>query len=1182
MAILKDPSQLNFYISGLQRWATIAEATGTSKKILADLVLTHAFDQAPTLCKEMSEHFGTELSENNEGIDKIVDWLKSKFGLNAHADMVKILNSFLNTCRAKTESFTDFITRFEKNYSEVKKMGEKFSETCLSILLLRQANLNDTESQIISINLEFDPKGPNAKQHFELTKAAIKKFQHARQANHQAHIGHSSHQPSQPNHLNTFLTALEQEEQMDSDQIEAIQTFISQTRTRGGGRDKGGKTRPNKGTRKWKCEYCLCSHKLWEQCSCPCTTHSRESCPNPDPAKKEAFRKRKAARDENRDGKRQETEQGGATAGRSYLTFSTGFTEKLAEAETEYEQTLLAKVVKETESDSFRPLRELFAALGIQESGATSRPVTHQHAAPPGVQAQSGVAGPQVQVIPSTVVKPSANSLPLFHENNTELEKFPGDINRPSPGPKAAAQSVFLRTDSGQKWRDTISVSKELHKLFLLIDSGSPSTLVGVEDFKIIKQQYTEMIQASFTYRQSNKKYEFGGGEKTYSLGTVRLPIYVLDQDKQPHILHVWVEVVNQKNLPLLLGGKSLTNAGGTLCFKTLTLSLDWKKKRLCLPVKQSDSGHFHLQFFPMSEQEDQLLIREMVDRADWTNREVKNIVTYLATDASPDVTVIKAPEKLNNKKLNKALTKQQVIRLHQSLGHAHRDKIKNMVKQTKLYDDNTLRFIDELENCEVCAVEHNRLPKPRISLPRSSNFNHVLAIDLKENRRYSNAPPYILYMVDTFTRFKAAVFIKNKQGSTIAEHLVLDWVKYHGAPKYLMSDRGTEFLNGEMKDFCQFHSIRFTTTASYSPHQNAYVERGHQTADRALERMITADPALKPEVALAWVIQAVNTLQNVNGFTPFQLVFGRLPRHPTLVEDNPGANQEIADSQATWARHYRMMMAAREAFIAAESDRVLRKALEQRTYTDISKVKLRDWVYFRRNHERYWKGPAKVTLIDDKSLHCVFHGQPTILNRDDILLSKPETEEATMEQFVSLPARHQPPAETNPAGLDPHLAPSLQPNLPPQPDVVDPNPPVSQPYDAQQGVQVLQGGTGAQHQVTTSVSDSYSANSTFFHGNLNPSSDGRSHPGEQGQAEAAISNRRTRTARKILESPSSTNIMILEKEKDDRVRERNKNFKSSKTLIGCEVSTSPPGYAAIGQHSQSRVTAGNPHHHHQ
>ena len=102
-------------------------------------------------------------------------------------------------------------------------------------------------------------------------------------------------------------------------------------------------------------------------------------------------------------------------------------------------------------------------------------------------------------------------------------------------------ETVLLRTDSDQRWQDTISVSKEIHKLFLLIDCGSPSTIVGVEDFKVIKQQYTEMIQASFTYKQSNKKYEFGGGEKTYNLGTLRLPIYVLDQDKKPYILPVWV-----------------------------------------------------------------------------------------------------------------------------------------------------------------------------------------------------------------------------------------------------------------------------------------------------------------------------------------------------------------------------------------------------------------------------------------------------------------------------------------------------------------------------------------------------------------------------------------------------------------------------------------------------------------
>ena len=180
MSVLKDPSALNYYISGLKRWATLSEATGTSKKILADIVLTYAFSEAPALCKEMSDHFGNDLTNNEAGIERIVEWLQKKFGFNTHADLVKILNGFLNTCRAKTELLTDFITRFERNYNEVKKLGEKFSETCLAILLLRQANLSDTDSQIITINLEFDPKAADAGQHFEQTKAAIKRFQHAR------------------------------------------------------------------------------------------------------------------------------------------------------------------------------------------------------------------------------------------------------------------------------------------------------------------------------------------------------------------------------------------------------------------------------------------------------------------------------------------------------------------------------------------------------------------------------------------------------------------------------------------------------------------------------------------------------------------------------------------------------------------------------------------------------------------------------------------------------------------------------------------------------------------------------------------------------------------------------------------------------------------------------------------
>ena len=101
--------------------------------------------------------------------------------------------------------------------------------------------------------------------------------------------------------------------------------------------------------------------------------------------------------------------------------------------------------------------------------------------------------------------------------------------------------------------------------------------------------------------------------------------------------------------------------------------------------------------------------------------------------------------------------------------------------------------------------------------------------------------------------------------------------------------------------------------------------------------------------------------MQNINGCVPFQLVFGRLPQHPSLVEDNPGANEVIADSQTQWARHYRTLMLAREYFAAAEADSTLRSALNQKIYTNPTRVNVGDWIYFRKNQEKYWKGPAKV-----------------------------------------------------------------------------------------------------------------------------------------------------------------------------------------------------------------------------
>ena len=155
--------------------------------------------------------------------------------------------------------------------------------------------------------------------------------------------------------------------------------------------------------------------------------------------------------------------------------------------------------------------------------------------------------------------------------------------------------------------------------------------------------------------------------------------------------------------------------------------------------------------------------------KAEWTQEEIQKVVAYVALEKNPQVEKIKEPRILKRSKRKKPLNRQQIIHLHQALGHIHPDKIKDLVKKTKMWNNNTINAIDDLNRCEICAAEHSRMPDPKEAGPKTIGHNHILAIDLKENRKYKNAPPFILYFCDTFSKFKAACFINNKKSATIA-----------------------------------------------------------------------------------------------------------------------------------------------------------------------------------------------------------------------------------------------------------------------------------------------------------------------------------------------------------------------------------------------------------------------------
>ena len=132
------------------------------------------------------------------------------------------------------------------------------------------------------------------------------------------------------------------------------------------------------------------------------------------------------------------------------------------------------------------------------------------------------------------------------------------------------------------------------------------------------------------------------------------------------------------------------------------------------------------------------------------------------------------------------------------------------------------------------------------------------------------------------------------------------------------------------------------------------------------------------------------NTLENNQGFSPAQIVFGQNPRLPSLLTTGPPGLEEVVMSKSL-ANHINAMHKARECFIQCESDRTLKSALKQRIYKEADQVFPGDWVYYK-NH-RVWEGPVKVSFKDGKKIYAVRGNKILTINSDNVLLSKSEGE---------------------------------------------------------------------------------------------------------------------------------------------------------------------------------------------
>ena len=309
-------------------------------------------------------------------------------------------------------------------------------------------------------------------------------------------------------------------------------------------------------------------------------------------------------------------------------------------------------------------------------------------------------------------------------------------------------------------------------------------------------------------------------------------------------------------------------------------------------------------------------------------------------------------------------------MKLHRQFGHPPAKSLVDLLKKSDLSSKRKLlKMIEVVTNeCSTCRKFKKPSPRPIVSMPLSSKFNECVAMDLKV---WGNK--YFLVMIDIATRYCAAVVICNKNPDTIIRNVFIHWISIFGAPKSFFSDNGGGVNNHAMRTLGEKFNITMKTTAAQSPWSNGVCERKNAVIGDSVRKIVDEEKCCV-EIALAWTISARNSLANNHGFSPNQLVFGENPNLPSVYHDKaPAMNQNCPSDLVR--QNLNAMHKARQEFIKCESSEKVKRALRHNIRAcDSEEIDIGHSVFYKRDNDHEWHGPARVIGRDGKVI-LVRHG---------------------------------------------------------------------------------------------------------------------------------------------------------------------------------------------------------------
>ncbi|CAF0988774.1 unnamed protein product [Rotaria magnacalcarata] len=216
---------------------------------------------------------------------------------------------------------------------------------------------------------------------------------------------------------------------------------------------------------------------------------------------------------------------------------------------------------------------------------------------------------------------------------------------------------------------------------------------------------------------------------------------------------------------------------------------------------------------------------------------------------------------------------------------HFSLDRTYNRIRYYYWWPDMKSTIKHYIESCLLCkqynVTRYKRYGHLRPIAPPEGPFL-LIGIDycgpLKRTPRENQ---YVLVITDYFSRHITAIALPNCTAETTAQALFNEYFCKFGIPAVILSDQGSHFRNQLMDNIKNIIGYNHIYSTPYHPQTNGIVERFNATYIPQVSKLQDTQDNNWDEYLQA-VVFAYNTgIHKTTKYSPFELLYGRLPRLP-------------------------------------------------------------------------------------------------------------------------------------------------------------------------------------------------------------------------------------------------------------------------------------------------------------